>query len=92
MSQTEMLYGSVLVAINTNTMKIDLFDRVRRETTLSFDNSEIKSKRLSLILLDQTVSDEVLKLLEYAAALSNKKGGVDFNENEVDGGVESVCV
>jgi len=34
------------------------------------------------------VSDEVLKLLTFAAALSSKKGGVDFNENEVDGGID----
>ena len=44
-----------------------------------------------LIFLDQVISEEILNLLENAAHLSTRKG-VRFNEDDVDGGVESVCV
>ena len=40
------LTGSVLVSIQVSTLKIDLFDRVQRESssTIEIDNSEAKSK------------------------------------------------
>lgn len=37
------------------------------------------------------ISEEILHLLEIASKISQKKD-VSFSENEVDGGVESVCV
>jgi len=37
------------------------------------------------------ISEEILHLLDIASKISLKKD-VSFSENEVDGGVESVCV
>ena len=44
-----------------------------------------------LICVDQVISEEVLNLLDNAARITTKKDVV-FNEDDVDGGVESVCV
>lgn len=81
----------MIVAIQTKEMKIDLFDKGTRESILS-DAGESKSKcSQSLSFLDQAISEEILNLLENAAKLTTKKG-VLFNEDQVDGGVETVSV
>ena len=49
------------------------------------------SGQSSIINLDQAISEEILNLLENAASITTKDGIV-FNEDNVDGGVESVSV
>lgn len=71
---------ALLVAIRVSTFTVDLFDRERDDDS-KFPSCLIKS-------IDHDISDMVIHMLDMASQLSQ----VDFSEDQIDGGVEGVCV
>jgi hypothetical protein len=68
----------LIVSIKIANTQVDLYDREREtDSKTNFNNT-----------IDHDISDTVLHLMDLASRIQE----LDFNEEQIDGGVEGVCV
>lgn len=69
----------LIVTIKVANSQVDLYDR-ERET----DSNIIRV----MMFIDHDISDTVLHMMDLAAKMHD----VEFNDDQIDGGVEGICV